>query len=566
MLKIVIIFLVLFSSLLQSKNLDLVFDGNENFSSSTLYDAIDIETPFFYAFWEDEPKADTKEAHKLASLVKDYYRYSGFFHTSTKPIIKDNKIIISIKENIPITITTMTVNSTLNINAQIPFKVGDIFDSEKFKQSKKNIKLFYGNHTYCKIKLDSKAWIDTQTNSAYLAYDVTQNEKCIIGDVTIISPESIDTSIIKSLLYLRKGQPFSTKLIKDSYDSLYAGGGISKALIHTSIDENSNKVNVTVTVEENNKPTRLETGLGVNTDEGLMVSLSLENKNMFGNLKTLGLSSRVTKKKQNIKTYFNMPLSHRNSTGIDIGYENEEFIGYKEERVFANIYLSQRKEPHRLTESIVFDNSNTYESDDLVLFPRGKLFITSPKLHWAYDTRDDILNPKRGHFLISEVMGSIKSTLSDASYYKFKVKGGYIMPLENSIIAVQATFGSLNVFDGRIPASYRFYSGGINSNRAYNYNSLGPENRLGDPIGFRSIFETILEYRYPIFQNVRGVVFSDTTFIGQGDIPEYDNGYYSAGIGFRYETPLGPLALDFGFDIDRPKDNHAIQFRIGEVF
>jgi len=399
-----------------------------------------------------------------------------------------------------------------------------------------------------------------------LTYNTKEYEKCIIDSINITSSKNIDTKIVKSLLYIKKGDDFSSKRIKDSYDSLYAKGGIAKAIINTHIDENSNKVALTVEVQENDKPTRLETGLGFSTDEGAMVSFGIENKNIFGNLKTLGLNTRITQKKQNIQLNFTMPLSHRNSTGADTGYVNEAFKGYKEERVFANIYLSHRKKPYRLTESIVFDNSNTYDSDDEILFPEGKTFITSPKIRWSYDTRDDILSPKKGHFLSAELMGSIKSIISEASYYKTKIKGGYILPLHKSILAFQATFGYLDIYEGEVPASYRFYAGGVNSNRAYTYNSLGPKNKQGDPAGFNTVFETTIEYRYPIYNNFKGVFFNDNTFIADSPVDSDNGAYYSLGVGIRYETPIGPLAFDVGFDVDDPQENYAFQFRIGEVF
>jgi len=565
MIKIITITLFL-SSLLYAQELTLILKGNKHFNDSELYEAASIEVPFFSSIFQINPKISTQESQKIALTIKNYYKYRGFFHASTKSSVQDDKIVIEVLENAPIVIADMTIDSKLDVKSQIPFKVGDIFDSEKFTQSKKNIKIFYGDKSYCKIELYAKAWVDIETNKAYLTYNTNEYEKCIIDSISITSTKNIDTKIVKSLLYVKEGDNFSSKLIKDSYDSLYASGGIAKATINTHIDENSNKVALSVEVQENDKPTRLETGLGFSTDEGAMVSLGVENKNFFGNLKTLGLHTRVTQKKQNIQLNFNMPLSHRNSTGADAGYSNEIFNGYKEDRVFANIYLSHRKKPHRLTESIVFDNSNTYDSEDEVLFPEVQTFITSPRIRWTYDTRDDILSPKTGYFFNVDLMGSVKSIVSEASYYKTKIQGGYILPVDRSILAFQATFGHLDIYEGIVPASYRFYAGGVNSNRAYSYNSLGPKNSKGDPAGFNTVVETTIEYRYPIHNKFKGVIFNDNTFIADSPVENYNGGYYSLGVGIRYETPIGPLALDIGFDVDDPQENYALQFRIGEVF
>jgi translocation and assembly module TamA len=566
MLKVKILFLTLLTSLLYAQPLPLVFSGNKNLSDQELYKALEIDTPAFYEFWKDSPKIGLKNSKDLVATIKEYYKFKGFFQTTAKSLQNDNKIIIEIIENEPIRISDITTVSKLDIQNQIPFKIGDIFESDKFTQSKKDIEILYGDNHYCKIDSHSKAWLDTQTNKAYISYDITPNEQCVIGQIRIFSSKTIEPKFVESLLYFKEGTLFSSQLIKDSYDSLYANGGISKAIISTHIDDNSNKVNIDVKVSEIEKPTRLETGLGYSSDEGPMVSLGIKNKNIFGNLKTIGINSRLTQSKQNIQIEFNQPLSNKNYFGANGGYENEDFQGYSERRFFSNIYLNQRKTSNRFTQSIVLDNSKTYNSTDLNLFPEGGIFLLSPKLRWEHDKRDNILSPKKGYFFNTEIMGSFNSFLSDASYYKIKLKGGYIFPLDKSILALQASFGSLKIYDGEIPASYRFYAGGVNSNRAYSYQTLGPKNSSGDPIGFNSILETTIEYRFPIYQNFRGVIFNDNTFVADGDIPKYSNGYHSLGLGIRYTTPVGPLALDIGFDVDQPQKNYAIQFRIGEVF
>jgi len=502
----------------------------------------------------------------MALTIQQYYKYKGFFQTSVTSSQDNGKLVIEIAENAPVIISDITTVSKIDIKNQIPFKVGDIFDSEKFTQSKKDIEIVYGDNHYCKIDSNSKAWIDTEKNNAYISYDITPNEQCVIGQVRIVSSKNIEPKFVKSLLYFEEGTLFSSQLIKNSYDSLYANGGISKAVISTYIDENTNKVDIDVKVTENEQPTRLETGLGYSSDEGPVVSFGIKNKNIFGNLKTIGASTSLAQNKQNIQVEFNRPLSQQNSIGTDGGYENEKFQGYSEKRLYANIYLNQRRVPNRFMQSLVFDSSNTYDSSDLQLFPEGGIFLISPKLRWEYDTRDNILSPKKGYFLSTEVMASVLSSISDASYYKTKLKGGYILPLEKSILAFQANFGSLNLYDGEVPASYRFYAGGVNSNRAYSYQSLGPKNSSGDPIGFNSILETTIEYRFPIYQNFKGVVFNDNTFVGDNDIPDFNDAYYSLGFGIRYTTPIGPLALDIGFDMSQPQQNYAVQFRIGEVF
>ncbi len=560
-----IVLFLLFFSLLQGDSIPINFQGNEYVSKRELYDMLNLSKPYLYEFWKKEPTVDSDKAALIAQTVKNYYKTRGFFHATVSHLQKDAAIQILIQENLPITVASISLNSDIDIKLSIPFQNGTIFDAQKFDQSKKDIKLLYADQGYCNAELEAKAWIDTDTNSAYLTYEAMPSALCYFGKITINPSKTIDADIIDSLLYIEEGELFSTKHIRQSYQSLYASEGISKAVIDTQTHEKE-KASVTVSVTENEKPIRFQIGLGVSSDEGLMALLGIKHRNLFGNLKTLALNTRVTEIKQTIQTNFDMPLANRNSTGAELGYSNEIFLGFKEEKVFGSIFLKQRNIPHEFQESLVFDHSLTYDSQDEVLFQPGTLFILSPKLEWNYDTRDNILNPTAGHFIRSEVMGSVQSEVSDATYYKYKLSGAYIIPFLPSTVALRASFGSLHLFNGDIPPSYLFYAGGMNSNRAYGYRKLGPSNVNGNPTGFHSLLETTAEYRFAIYGKLRGVLFNDNTFIGKNEIPNYDQGYYSAGVGLRYLTPIGPIAIDFGVDINDPTEQYAFHFHIGELF
>ena len=564
-MKLKIVCLLLFTSLLYADLMPVVFEGNTQVSERALYEALNLHKPYLYEFWKKEPTVNPETLILLAETIKNFYRSQGFFHTTVSHSTDGQTIHFFIQEGLPIRIADITMISMFDIHLLIPLKKGEIFDSVKFDESKKAVKLLYADQGYCNTKVEAKAWIDIETDSAYLAYDVTPNRLCYFGPINIEPSEHIDAEIIRSFLYIKEGEPFSPRDIRRSYQSLYGQEGISKAIIDTEIEEKTVS-SAKVTVTENEKPIRFQTGIGASSDEGAMFSLGVKHRNLFGNLKTLGISTRITEIKKTVKSNFDMPLENRNATGAEIGLENERFLGFREERLFGSIYLKQRDIPYLFQESLLFDHTITYDSEDIIVFPEGKLFVLSPKLQWTYDMRDNILDPTQGHFVRSEFMGSLQSDISDASYYKYLLSGGYILPLSSSIVALKVDFGSLRLYDGDIPSSYRFYTGGMNSNRAYSYRELGPTNDEGDPLGSDSVLETTVEYRFPIYGNFRGVVFNDNTYIGNSYYPDYDQGYYSAGLGLRYSTPIGPIAIDFGFDLEDPAEQYAFHFHIGELF
>ena len=561
-----IFFYFFFATLLCGDSLELYFEGNKHISQRELYNSLELHKPYLYEFYKDHPQINAKTIDLTLLTLRNYYKTKGYFNAKLSSVQKDKKLIIKIQENEAVHIQSLTINSEYDLADILPFQEQERFESDLFTQSKKDIAAYYGNKSYCNAKVDAKTWIDTQTNEAFLLYNIEPNELCTFGSLDVEGSENIDAEIVRSLLFIQEGDLFSYETITQSYKNIYRHEGISKASIDTEIDTKKSRVDIKVRIVENEKPIRFQAGLGYSSDEGAMALLGVKHRNFFGDLKTLSLNTRVTQIRQTIALGYDLPLIDQNYAGMEVGFENEDFIGFHEQGVFGALYLKQQNKLHSFKESIVFDNAKTYRSDDLVLFPHTSLLVISPKLEWNYDTRDKLLEPSKGYFLNAEIMGSLKNQISDASYYKYQLSGAILFPFGTNVFGLRSKYGSLKLYEGELPASYRFYTGGMYSNRAYGYRELGELNAQGDPKGSYSVFESTMEWRFHIYGDLRGVVFSDVSFIGDDAVPSYQKAYTSAGFGLRYKTPIGPIAIDFGVDTDAPSKQYAIHFHIGELF
>jgi outer membrane translocation and assembly module TamA len=105
-----------------------------------------------------------------------------------------------------------------------------------------------------------------------------------------------------------------------------------------------------------------------------------------------------------------------------------------------------------------------------------------------------------------------------------------------------------------LPASERFFAGGASTVRGFVLDRLGmPEtiNSDGFPEGGRGLVVTNLELRTPYWKGVGAVAFLDSGNVFQraSDIRLTDL-RAAAGLGLRYRSPLGPLRVDVGFNLD----------------
>ena len=109
--------------------------------------------------------------------------------------------------------------------------------------------------------------------------------------------------------------------------------------------------------------------------------------------------------------------------------------------------------------------------------------------------------------------------------------------------------------------------------RGYPYQRLGPLDDDGDPIGGLTLVEGNLDWRFPlpVWKSLEGVLFFDW-----GNVYEdsyhllWDELRYTAGAGFRYKTPVGPVRLDVGYQLNPPDQDFfnrfQFHFSIGQAF
>jgi outer membrane protein insertion porin family len=128
--------------------------------------------------------------------------------------------------------------------------------------------------------------------------------------------------------------------------------------------------------------------------------------------------------------------------------------------------------------------------------------------------------------------------------------------------------------DALMPITERFFAGGANTLRGFGLDQASPKDPFGNPVGGNVLTLLNLELRFPIAGKLRGVFFSDNGAVYRRLsnirfgflLPK--NWRYNAGFGFRYDTPLGPLRVDWGFKIDiRPGEPRSrVHVSLGHAF
>jgi outer membrane protein insertion porin family len=185
---------------------------------------------------------------------------------------------------------------------------------------------------------------------------------------------------------------------------------------------------------------------------------------------------------------------------------------------------------------------------------------------------DDPLDPEVGAKAGLIVEYASSEILSDFSYVKVTGEvAGYYPIIPPVVTAIRGKIGWASPLGGQeqLPLFKRFYSGGTGSIRGVGRRALGPLDPDGDPVGGSRLWEGSIEARYPIWADLGGVVFMDNGWVWPEE-EGYDEAdfFYTAGFGFRYKSPIGPIGIDFGFPITENDDvqKEILHINIGHAF
>lgn len=121
-----------------------------------------------------------------------------------------------------------------------------------------------------------------------------------------------------------------------------------------------------------------------------------------------------------------------------------------------------------------------------------------------------------------------------------------------------------------VPNEYRFYSGGGGTVRGHEYQSLGVVLDSGIESGGASFAVASAEVRAGVTEKIGLVGFYDYGTVGYDAFPDGDRSHSGAGVGIRYQTPVGPIRLDVATPVssfgDEDERSFQVYVGIGQAF
>jgi translocation and assembly module TamA len=415
--------------------------------------------------------------------------------------------------------------------------------------------------------------VDRLTHVMRITMTVDPGPKAGFGPLTIEGLHDVRQSYVRRICPWEPGQQYDRRLLDEYRQSLLDTLLFGSVALSTA-DDLDTSGNVSIGLQLTERPLRtVGAGLSWGTDEGWEGNAFWEHRNLFGEDEDLRVETRIGEIEQSLSTLFSKPRFRRTDQTLLAGVRvlREETDAYRETNLGAGVALE--RELNDLWDGklgLTLELSDITENED-----DRTLWLFGVPGSLVRDSRDDEMSPTRGTRLALGMVPFLTAgdeqiafviTELGASVYKSMRRDDRI------VLAGRTRVGSiLGQSRSEIPASKRFYAGGGGSIRGYQYQKVGPLDDQNDPIGGRSVFEVSGEARFRLTEQIGLVPFVDggTVFTNPDFTTDEDATIrWSAGLGGRYFTAIGPIRLDIAFPINKRKVDDTFQFyiSIGQAF
>jgi outer membrane protein insertion porin family len=525
--------------------------------------------------------------------IRDVYMQNGYLDAKVKePFVRVNfndysaEMSYEIEEGRVYKIDKISIVQDKNVIANeklkelIKLKVGKTFNIKTFREDVEKIKTKIADLSYAYVQVVPDLQKHKEDGTVEVVFRVKPGERVKIRDVIISGNTRTLDRVIRRELYLGPNDMYSLTDLKDSRHALGRLGFFeSNTIEERRVDANS--MDLIVKVKE--APTgNIQVGGGYGSYGGLLLSLAVEDRNVWGSGINVGVKGEKSETTQNASFNISNPRLNDsdfsgnfslykslyeyteysvNSEGVSVG------VGHRFSRYITG-YLGYGYSKNSYTFDEQIDEEDPIDRYYFEDYSKSSVTISA-----KFDNTDDYYLPREG-FTLSQSFE--KSGLSaDAEFFKSRTSFSKYNGLEDyvgfdAIFRYKARYNAI-IDNGYIPMAERFYMGGIGSVRGYRSYSLSPTviDSEGEErkTGGQQTFSNSAEISLPLIPKakMRMVLYTDWGMIGNSSLNISRGGY---GAGIEWFSPVGPIQLMFSNPLAQKSGDDVahFEFTMGQRF
>jgi len=612
---------------------DITITGNAVFESKKIRKQMETDSYFWMSSWITESGRYKKEQLSFdRERIKDLYLDNGYFDIEVgepEVTLSENKewfdIALTLNEGEQFSIGIIDYQGAVvfdseALSALAQSKTDDVFNRSKIREDIAAITEHYGQKGYIYTNVVPDLRPNAGNRTLDITFHVVEGDPVKVREILISGNNKTRDKVIRREIRVSEQELVDTKALRRSFQRL------NNLNYFESVDLVPKRVApgwVDLEVEVKEKPTgTFSVGGGYSSQDKFIATFDVTMGNFLGKGQLLKFKVATGGRRDTYTLTFKEPyLFDKNLSGTtNLFNQRRDFGVYEEKRTGGDLILGKAfgeyvrgsisytletqeisdldqvttvtKQTDPITGAPITDPDTGEQLTVSTVGPDSRIplrVLAQEKLgdtltsaigfSLSRDTRDFFFDPKEGgrNSISFEYAGTVLG--GDNDYYKVIADSSRFFPLWwEHVFSLHGRFGfAEGIGEKELPVGERFYVGGINTVRGFEFGEAGPLSSpsniaiRGEPEGGNKQLFFNLEYLIPIVKEakVKFLFFYDYgAAFREGDAIEPNEMREAAGIGLRWISPVGPLRLEQGYNINkRPGEKKkTIEFSIGSLF
>jgi outer membrane protein insertion porin family len=557
----------------------ITIEGNKALSSGKIKGAMETKAWWIFSFITSSGYYQKERMDADLERIKDLYLNNGFIKIAVgEPKIEltaDGKgmlISISVSEGDQYEVSAIefTGNKVFDderIRPKITMVPGRPFSKEILRKDILSISELYSENGYALITVTPDLVPDENKKLVKLVLKIDEGDKYRIGRIEIEGNTKTRDKVIRREVRLDEGDTFNSALIRRSYEKINNLNYFETVELVPKPRPEEKLVDLDVKVKE--RPTGFfSIGGGYSSVENFIAMAELTQGNLFGRGQYVKLRAELGGRTTYYDITFKDPwfMDKPLTFSASVYKITREYIEYDKDATGFGLSLGKRFAEYWWGDlAYNFEDAKissvSEDASTIIKDQEGSSTTSSITPSLVRDSRNNFLDPTRGSR--NSVYLTYAGLGGSNNFLKGEIDSAWYFPIGSTSFLLRGRFGYAAGIGGKeLPLYERFYVGGIYTVRGLSFGEAGPrDEETDDPIGGTEELIFNVEYIFPLVREIKlkGVVFFDAGNAYE-DFNDFGELRYTTGAGIRWISPVGPIRLEWGYNIDRKADEKSSRF------
>ncbi len=400
--------------------------------------------------------------------------------------------------------------------------------------------------------------VDLEKYQADITLHYDSGPRFSVGEV-IFSESPLSDDFLMRYLPFKKGDPVQSGILLDLQGALVDSDYFQRVEVRPLWGESIGaEVPIEVTLDAH-KRTKYRAGFGYGTDTGARTTLGVTRRWVNKQGHQFHTQLRASEIRNNLAAEYSIPglrpQQDRYAVNLSLNQENSDNVETNN-RYLGVSWQKQRGRWQQVValgfqqEDFTISNETTQST---FLIPRISLSTVSTK---------DRLKVQNGYRLTLQALGGSDALLSDTNFIQLKLGAKAVHSVNSKLRVLGRADAGLTYVDDfdKLPVSQRFFAGGDNSVRGYEYQSLSLKDESGDGLGGQNLLAGSVEVDYRLKGN-----WGVAAFVDAGNaFDEMDTDLkIGVGVGLRWFSPIGPVRIDLAVPQSGDQNDIRLHLNLG---